>query len=258
MEGWISLHRKIMENPILNRSRVYSNFEAFIWLLLKANHKDNKFVLGTDILEVKRGQLITSQKKLCRQFKWGSTKLRTFLKLLQSDKMIELKVTPKATQITVCNYDTYQDSQNENKSLPNRKQIATKSLPKTNNNVNKDNNVNNVNKFYNYIFTENNLKKYGSEVLEEFHGYWSEKKIGGNKTLFEMQKTFDVDRRLANWVKRDYNGTYANYIADKRVRNDSIKQQKQEQKYTDESSPEEFSDFMKQTLGGLTKGMKGI
>ena len=127
MEGWISLHRKIMENPILNRSRVYSNFEAFIWLFLKANHKDNKFVLGSEILEVKRGQLITSQKKLCRQFKWGSTKLRTFLKLLQSDKMIELKVTPKATQITLCNYDTYQDSQNENKSLPNRKQIATKS-----------------------------------------------------------------------------------------------------------------------------------
>ena len=125
MEGWISLHRKIMENPILNRSRVYSNFEAFIWLLLKANHKDNKFVLGTDILEVKRGQLMTSQKKLCRQFKWGSTKLRTFLKLLQSDKMIELKVTPKATQITVCNYDTYQDSQNENKSLPNRYQKQT-------------------------------------------------------------------------------------------------------------------------------------
>ena len=93
--------------------------------------------------------------------------------------------------------------------------------------------------------------------MEEFYGYWSEKKIGGKKTLFEMQKTFDVDRRLVNWVKRDYNGTYANYIADQRVRNDSIKQQKQEQKYTEESSPEEFSEFMRSTLGGLTKGMKG-
>ena len=27
-----------------------------------------------------------------------------------------------------------------------------------------------LNKFFNYIFTENNLKKYGSEVLEEFYG----------------------------------------------------------------------------------------
>ena len=46
MEGWISLHRKILENPLFNRGRIYSNFEAWIWLLLKANHKDNKFMLG--------------------------------------------------------------------------------------------------------------------------------------------------------------------------------------------------------------------
>ena len=254
MEGWISLHRKILENPILNRSRIYSNFEAWIWLLLKANHKDNKFILGSEVLEVKKGQMITSQKKLCRQFKWGSTKLRTFLKLLQSDKMIELKPSSKATQITICNYDTYQDYQTANKSLPNRKQIATKSLPKTNN---KDNNVNNVNKLYNYIYTEINLKKYGKNVLDEFYGYWTEKKIGGNKTLYEMQKTFDVDRRLSNWVKRDYNGTYKTHLDDNAIKQQSIKQQQEEQKYTDEADPEEFSQFMKKTLGGLTKGMKG-
>ena len=54
MEGWISLHRKILENPILNRSRVYSNFEAWIWLLLKANHQDNKFMLGSDLVKVEK------------------------------------------------------------------------------------------------------------------------------------------------------------------------------------------------------------
>ena len=104
MEGWISLHRKILENPILNRSRVYSNFEAWIWLLLKANHKDNKFVLGSEIIKVKKGQTITSQKKLCKQFKWGNSKLRTFLKVLVKDEMIELTTTPKATWITINNY----------------------------------------------------------------------------------------------------------------------------------------------------------
>ena len=254
MEGWISLHRKILENPILNRSRIYSNFEAWIWLLLKANHKDNKFVLGSEVLEVKKGQMITSQKKLCKQFRWGSTKLRTFLKLLQSDQMIELKPSSKATHITVCNYDTYQDYQTANKSLPNRKQIATKSLPKTNN---KDNNVNNVNKLYNYIYTEINLKKYGKNVLDEFYGYWTEKKIGGNKTLYEMQKTFDVDRRLSNWVKRDYNGTYKTHLEDNAMKQQSIKQQKEEQKYTEEADPEEFGDYMKEISNEITKGMKG-
>ena len=43
MKGWISLHRKILDNPILTRGRQYSRFEAFVYMLLKANHKKNKF-----------------------------------------------------------------------------------------------------------------------------------------------------------------------------------------------------------------------
>ena len=97
MEGWISLHRKILENPILNRSRKYSPFEAWIWLLLKANHKDNKFMLGSELVNVEKGSMITSQKKLCKQFRWGNSKLRSFLKVLQKDEMLLLKTTPKAT-----------------------------------------------------------------------------------------------------------------------------------------------------------------
>ena len=91
MEGWISLHRKILDNPILNRSRKYSPFEAWIWLLLKANHKDNKFMLGSELVKVEKGSMITSQKKLCKQFRWGSTKLRNFLKVLQKDKMLIIR-----------------------------------------------------------------------------------------------------------------------------------------------------------------------
>ena len=146
MEGWISLHRKILENPILNRSRTYSNFEAWIWLLIKANHKDNKFLLGTDLINVKKGDIVTSQKKLCKRFRWSNSKLRNFLKLLEKDQMITLETTSKATYISICNYGTYQESQIAKKSQKNRKSIANKSEKNTNNNSNNVNNVNNVNK----------------------------------------------------------------------------------------------------------------
>ena len=126
MSGWISLHRKILENPILNRSRVYSNFEAWIWLLLKANHKDNKFMLGSELIKVKKGSMITSQKKLWRQFRWGSTKLRNFLKVLQKDKMILLKTNTQATHISICNYESYQDSQISNKTQTTHAQHTDK------------------------------------------------------------------------------------------------------------------------------------
>ena len=205
MEGWISLHRKILENPILNRSRVYSNFEAWIWLLIKANHKDNKFMLGSDLIKVKKGSMITSQKKLSAQFRWGNTKLINFLKVLQKDEMLLLKTTSKATWITICNYESYQDSQTANKVQTNRKQIANKLLTRTNNNVNTDNNVNNVNKI---ITNKDYLDKYGYRMLKAFVDYWNEQSTNGKKMRWQKEKAFDINRRLIKWSKNDFDGYY--------------------------------------------------
>ena len=195
MGGWVSIHRKILDNPLLNRSRVYSNFEAWIWLLLKANHQDNKFLLGSEIVIVKTGELLTSQKKLCKQFRWGNSKLRNFLKVLQKDEMIEIKVDSKSTRISICNYDTYQNSQIDSKSIVNRKQIADKSLANTNNNVNNSNNVN---------------KKISNDILCDFESFWNKygKKIdrGGClskwKSLSQSARTLilnNLDRYIAQF-----------------------------------------------------------
>ena len=208
MEGWISLHRKILENPILNRSRVYSNFEAWIWLLLKANHKDNKFMLGSELIKVKKGSMITSQKKLCRQFRWGNSKLRSFLKVLQKDKMILLKTNTQSTHITICNYDTYQENQIADKLKTNRKQTANKLRTNTNNNVNNDNNVNKI------ITNKEYLDKYGYDMLKAFVDYWTEKKPNGRKKKWDMEKTFDIDLRLQKWAKNDFDGYYKKHKQD--------------------------------------------
>ena len=83
MSGWISLHRKILKNPILKRNKQYSNFEAWVWLLLRANYDDAKVVIGGTLYRLKEGQMITSLKKLQLQFGWGNSRLNTFLKLLK-------------------------------------------------------------------------------------------------------------------------------------------------------------------------------
>ena len=208
MDGWISLHRKILENPILNRSRVYSNFEAWIWLLLKANHKDNKFMLGSELVKVKKGSMITSQKKLCRQFRWGSTKLRNFLKVLQKDKMILLKTNTQATHISICNYESYQDSQISNKTQTTHEQHTNNTRTKTNNKDNKDNKVNNI------ITNKEYLDKYGYDMLKAFVDYWTEKKPNGRKEKWDMEKTFDIDLRLQKWAKNDFDGYYKQHKQD--------------------------------------------
>ena len=216
MEGWISLHRKILENPILNRSRVYSNFEAWIWLLLKANHKDNKFMLGSELIKVKKGSMITSQKKLCRQFRWGNSKLRSFLKVLQKDKMILLKTNTQSTHITICNYDTYQENQIADKLQTNRKQTANKLRTNTNNNVNNDNNVNKINTLKIEFILNNKkyLDKYGLKLLKAFVDYWSEKSANSKKMRWQKEKAFDIDKRLNTWSKNDFDGYYREHKQD--------------------------------------------
>ncbi len=137
-KGWIKLHRKIFNNPILTRSRTFSDMEAWIWILTNVNHDKAQVLIGADVIQCERGEMITSQKKLCIIFRWGNSKLRNFLKRLHKCKMISFKTNTKLTCITVIKYDTYQSNQTTNKSVLNRKQIDIKLPSNTNKNVKND------------------------------------------------------------------------------------------------------------------------
>lgn len=44
--------------------------------------------------------------------------------------------------------------------------------------------------------------KYGAQMVREFYDYWTESNEGGARMRFEMEKVFDVSRRLATWANR--------------------------------------------------------
>lgn len=45
--------------------------------------------------------------------------------------------------------------------------------------------------------------QYSKELVDAFCNYWTESKPNGKKMRFEMQKTFDIKRRLATWAKNE-------------------------------------------------------
>lgn len=153
MTGWISLHRSIENHWTFKENRKFSKFEAWIDILLMVNHKDKKIVLGNELVFVKRGQKITSIRKLCERWSWSNNKVKNFLKLLEEDGMLIAKSDAKKTLLTVVNYDIYQheDLEKRRKSDANASQVhqvsdANASQTHTNNNDNKENNENNDNK----------------------------------------------------------------------------------------------------------------
>ncbi|HII0871643.1 TPA: DnaD domain protein [Staphylococcus aureus] len=156
MTGWISIDRSIQNHWLFKEKRTFSKFEAWIYLLMEANHSKAKVPIGNQIVTVERGQRLTSILTLSDLFNWSRFKVKTFLDLLESDGMLEVKTTSKYTLITIVNYDFYQSEQDRNQHQndikPTSKQHQSNINPtskqhqtNTNNNDNKDNNEKNVN-----------------------------------------------------------------------------------------------------------------
>ncbi|HCY4798329.1 TPA: DnaD domain-containing protein [Staphylococcus aureus] len=156
MTGWISIDRSIQNHWLFKEKRTFSKFEAWIYILMEANHSEAKVPIGNQIVTVERGQRLTSILTLSDLFNWSRFKVKTFLDLLESDGMLEVKTTSKYTLITIVNYDFYQSeqgrNQHQNDIKPTSKQHQSNINPtskqhqtNTNNNDNKDNNEKNVN-----------------------------------------------------------------------------------------------------------------
>ena len=105
--GWIKVYRSIENNWIWNDD-VFSRGQAWIDILLMVNHEDNKIMFNGTLTEIKRGDCITSIRKLSDKWGWSRNKVDHFLKQLKSDGMIDYKKDTKKTLLTVENYDLYQ------------------------------------------------------------------------------------------------------------------------------------------------------
>ena len=107
MTGWIKIHREITEHWIFQDAE---KFKWWIDLLIMASHEDNRVLVKDNLVSLKRGQLSISLSFLSTRWGRSKEKVLNFLRLLESDRMIERYSDRKSTTITICNYDSYQDS----------------------------------------------------------------------------------------------------------------------------------------------------
>jgi hypothetical protein len=147
VQGWIRVDRKIVEHWLWD-DRPFSRGQAFIDLILMANHKENTFLHGTELLTVERGSFITSELKLMERWGWSKSKVRYFLNALELDSMLVKKTDRKKTTITIVNYSVYQDLQTTEEPIKDRRKTTKRPQKDTNNNDNNDNNNNNNKDIY--------------------------------------------------------------------------------------------------------------
>ncbi|WP_163321654.1 hypothetical protein [Draconibacterium mangrovi] len=112
MEGWIKLYRKIAENPLW-LIKPFSRGQAWIDLLILANHKPGFFYIRDVKVKVERGQVGWSEPKLSERWGWSRTKVRKFLKDLAEEQQIVLDKKTVTQIITILNFDEYQKKEQQ-------------------------------------------------------------------------------------------------------------------------------------------------
>tara|TARA_R110002167_G_scaffold1338_3_gene5975 strand:+ start:1988 stop:2593 length:606 start_codon:yes stop_codon:yes gene_type:complete len=173
MKGWVKLHRKILENGLFFDAEL---FKVFVWCLLKANFKNKPIEVYNTTL--KTGQFLTGQFSASEELNIKPSTVYNRLQRLKRMGYISIRSTNKYSIITVKNYKKYQAEETPSKAIEER-----------------------FNEFHNEVITYSN----GCEesVLEAFISYWTEKNKSKTKMRFELQKTWDTKRRLANWNKNN-------------------------------------------------------
>lgn len=111
--GWIKLYRQLQESPLWH-SEPFSKAQAWIDLIMLMNHEDNKILFDNQLIEVKRGQHMTSYRKLSMNWKWSIGKVKRFIELLKDDNMIKVESFKNGTLLTLVNYELYQGERNTN------------------------------------------------------------------------------------------------------------------------------------------------
>ena len=135
-EGWISIHRKILEWEWYSDINVC---RVFIHCLIKANHTEKKW----QGVAIKRGQFITSNSILAHECNLSVKQLRTSLNKLKETGEVASNSTNKYTVISMLNYEKYQD---EGKQTGKRRANEGQTKGKRRATTNNDNNDNNEDK----------------------------------------------------------------------------------------------------------------
>jgi len=174
MSGWIRIDRDITSHWIFKDEWKFRNW---IDLLTLVNHSEQKVNLKGTVLTCKRGQTLCSLDTLAKRWNCDKSKVRRFLKLLESDSMIELKSEHITTRLTICKYDTYQGERNADETQVKHERNASETQMTPNKNDKKE-------------------KKETIPTFDEFLAYAISLKPNIN--------TEDVRLKYNSWIENDW------------------------------------------------------
>ena len=132
MKGYVKLWRKSLESGLMQNHKLWV---FWTWCLMKATHKPSKQMVGFQMVELHPGQFIFGRKAAAEELDMSERSIRTCLQKLQNLENVTIKATNKFSVITIVNWDTYQQEENQNDQQNANKRPANDQQVTTNKNV---------------------------------------------------------------------------------------------------------------------------
>jgi len=140
--GYIKLWRKTFDAGWLQNHKLWA---FWCWCLMKASHKEFDIIVGCQNVHLIPGEFVFGLKAASKETKISIQSIRTLLDFLKTSRNLTIKSTNKFSIISIVNWNTYQQEENEintqiNKQLTNNQQTTNnkqecKELKNVNNNI---------------------------------------------------------------------------------------------------------------------------
>lgn len=109
--GYVWIYRCIRDDPIY-RTKPFSKGQAWVDLLILANHKTVETISGAEIVRYHRGTVCRSMQWLAEEWGWDRRKVKRFLMALENDGRLSVEVlkggTTNGCVIRIENYNKFQ------------------------------------------------------------------------------------------------------------------------------------------------------
>jgi len=207
--GWIKLHRKLLESPISSKPNYIS---VWVFLLLNANHKESQALINKENFTVEEGAMITSISKIAKKFDLSTGTVSYILDYFISENMIEKQSNGNFTYIKIKNWDKFQKTESSiEKGGANSESNFESSNPSENGGVVESNVENEMkaNKKRNenemkHINNNKNIKKNKNEKKNNMQAELANLSDGEkvNKLISKMKKQLNPNLEYNNKTQR--------------------------------------------------------
>lgn len=209
MQGYIKLHRKLLNNPIFKNHKL---LQTFLYCLLNASHKEHEQLVGESIIKLLPSQLVTGRRAISNGTGLSEQNIRTSLATLQKLSMLTIKTTTKYSIISITNWDEHQI---DNQQLTNNQ--PTTNQPLTTNKNGKNGKNKEIIDFSILNMNENQVTDLKQIRKKNKGSMLTQRIVNSLAKHFELAKKhgYTIDELLAIWEDKGWKSFDAEWVKPK-------------------------------------------